>query len=62
MYIMSFFRILDGVTDEIRSMIARFWWGSNNDNQKVYFLSLDKIVLTKTSRWHEVQRSKMVHS
>lgn len=35
-YMMSIFRIRDGVLDDIHSMMDRFWWGSFDDNQKTH--------------------------
>lgn len=36
-YIMSIFRIPDGLLAEINAMIARFWWGSENGNRKMHW-------------------------
>ena len=36
-YLMSIFCIPDGIIAEINSMIARFWWGSDNGNQKIHW-------------------------
>lgn len=33
-YNMSIFHIPEGIVAEINSMIARFWWGLENGNQK----------------------------
>lgn len=30
-YMMSIFRLPDGIIDDIHSMFAKFWWGSNNE-------------------------------
>ena len=40
-YMMSIFRIPDGLIDEIHSIIARFWWGSNDTRQTMHWQSWD---------------------
>ena len=36
---MSIFKILDGLIDDIHSLMAQFWRGSSRDNRKIHWLS-----------------------
>ena len=38
-YMMSIFRIPDGIIDDIHAMFARFWWGSATDARKTHWHS-----------------------
>lgn len=46
-YMVSIFRIPDGILDDIQSMMARFWWGSNGDTRKTHWHSWDQLCLPK---------------
>lgn len=46
-YMMSIFRIPDGIIDDIHSMLARFWWGSNGSEKKVHWHSWDSLCRPK---------------
>ena len=35
-YIMSIFRISDGIINSIHSMLAQFWWVSTGDERKIH--------------------------
>ena len=35
-YMMSIFKIPDGLIDEIHALFARFWWGSNDTERKLH--------------------------
>lgn len=39
---MSIFRIPDDLVDDIQSMFAKFWWGSNDDKRKIMCLPKNK--------------------
>lgn len=47
-YMMSIFRIPEGLIDDINSMLARFWWGSNGTQRKMHWLSWEKLCLPKS--------------
>ena len=49
-YMMSIFRIPDGILDDIHSMMARFWWGSCRDNRKTHWHSWESLYTTKKHR------------
>ncbi|XP_021859944.2 uncharacterized protein [Spinacia oleracea] len=46
-YMMSIFRIPDGLIEEIHSIIARFWWGSNGTTRKMHWHSWESLCKPK---------------
>lgn len=38
-YMMSIFKIPDGLIDDIHAMMAHFWWGSSGDAKKIHWHS-----------------------
>lgn len=48
-YMMSVFKIPDGVIDDIHSMMSHFWWGSSSDQRKTHWHS-----------WADLCRAKSV--
>lgn len=38
-YIMSCYKLLEGVYHEIEALLAKFWWGLKNRDMKIYWLS-----------------------
>lgn len=46
-YMMSIFKIPDGLIDEIHAMLARFWWGSNDNSRKMHWHSWDHMCKPK---------------
>ncbi|XP_074336698.1 uncharacterized protein LOC141673868 [Apium graveolens] len=46
-YMMSIFRIPDGLIDEIHSVMAQFWWGNNGSAKAMHWKSWDKLCLPK---------------
>ena len=47
-YMMSLFRIPDGLIDEIHALLARFWWGSNGTERKLHWHRWESLCLPKT--------------
>lgn len=47
-YLMNCFQLPNELCFEIDSMIARFWWGSTNEKQKISWIAGKK--MTKTMR------------
>lgn len=35
-YMMSIFRIPDGLINDLHAMFAKFWWGSNEEKKKIH--------------------------
>lgn len=46
-YMMSIFRIPDGLLDEIHSYIAKFWWGVKDNERKIHWKSWNNLCLPK---------------
>lgn len=46
-YLMGVYRLPSGIIDEIRSMTARFWWGSMGPQRKVHWQSWDSMCTPK---------------
>lgn len=46
-YIMSCYRIPDGVCKKIESLLAKFWWGAKHGDRKIHWMS-----------WYRMSRSK----
>lgn len=46
-YMMSLFRIPDSLLDEIHSMMAKFWWGSNDNERKIHWHSWSNLGMPK---------------
>lgn len=44
---MSLFKIPDNLLEEIHSLMAKFWWGSNGDKRKLHWISWEKFCLPK---------------
>uniref|UniRef100_A0A803LRS4 Reverse transcriptase n=1 Tax=Chenopodium quinoa TaxID=63459 RepID=A0A803LRS4_CHEQI len=47
-YMMSIFKIPDGLIDEIHSLLAKFWWGSNGAERKMHWHKWDDLCLPKS--------------
>ena len=47
MYIMSIFKILNTLYDEMTSMVRNFWWGQMDGKTKMAWLSWDKVCTSK---------------
>lgn len=47
-YMMSVFKIPDGLLEEIHALIARFWWGSTVTSRKLHWHSWEMICLQKS--------------
>jgi hypothetical protein len=48
-YVMSCYKLPDGCCDEIENMIARFWWGSQEGNRKIHWLSWERMSKSKNT-------------
>lgn len=46
-YLMGVYRIPSGIIDEIRSLTAKFWWGSSDLKRKVHWQSWDSMCTPK---------------
>ena len=46
-YLMSVFKFPNILTDSIQSTINRFWWGHNQDNQKIHWPGSRKLCHAK---------------
>lgn len=46
-YMMSYFKITQSLYDDIHSMIAKFLWGCDVDNNGVHWVSWEKLCLPK---------------
>lgn len=46
-FMLSNFRLLDGILDEINFMFARFWRGADNTRRKMHWVSWEKLFLPK---------------
>jgi hypothetical protein len=46
-YAMSCFDLTKGLCDELNSMIGRWWWNQNDKENKIHWLSWDKLTLSK---------------
>ncbi|CAK8541891.1 unnamed protein product [Lathyrus sativus] len=44
---MSCYKTLETTCKEIKSLIAKFWWGSKNGERKLHWLSWDKLARAK---------------
>ena len=49
-YIMSIFKLQDGVCDQMEQTIRNFWWGTKNGKRKVHWTAWWKLTWAK-SRW-----------
>ena len=46
-YIMSIFKLTKEVCQTIQSSIVRFWWGHNQGDRKIHWLSAAKLCTSK---------------
>jgi len=46
-YAMSCFELTKGLCDELSSMIGRWWWSQNNEDNKIHWQAWDKLTLPK---------------
>ncbi|CAO2827157.1 unnamed protein product [Amaranthus hypochondriacus] len=46
-YMMSLFRISDGVLDDIHAMMAKFWWGANGNERKIHWHGWPNLCMPK---------------
>ncbi|KAK1367590.1 hypothetical protein POM88_033682 [Heracleum sosnowskyi] len=44
-YMMSIFRIPDGIVDDIHAILARFWWGNKGSAKSMHWYIWDKMLL-----------------
>jgi len=44
---LSCFELTIGLCDELSSMIGRWWWSQNNEDNKIHWLAWDKLTLPK---------------
>lgn len=49
-YMMSLFKNLDGIIDDVYGMLPRFWLGSNETNRKMHWCSWDALCKPKAMR------------
>lgn len=47
-YMMSVFKIPDGLLDEMQALIARFWWGSSDTGRKMHWHNWESMCLPKS--------------
>lgn len=47
-YMMSVFRIPDGLIDELHGLMARFWWGWTETTKKMHWHNWDSMCLPKS--------------
>ncbi|KAL2895927.1 hypothetical protein RDABS01_000461 [Bienertia sinuspersici] len=47
-YMMSIFKIPDGLIEEIHALMGRFWWGSNENGRKMHWLSWENLSMPKS--------------
>ena len=48
-YTMSCFKIPDSLCDELTTMIRKFWWGQKKDENKISWLSWEKMCKPKSN-------------
>ena len=48
-FVVSCFKLLVGLWNDIESMIRKFWWGQRGDRMKIHWKKWD--ILTKIKRW-----------
>lgn len=54
-YCMPFNMLLDGLIDDIHSMLNDFWWSLKRDNKEgIKWLRWDKMAIRKELGWYEV--------
>jgi len=46
-YIMSVFRIPEGICDDLTSLVRNFWWGSENGRKKVAWVAWEQMIQKK---------------
>ena len=46
-YTMSCFKLPNSLCKELSSMISKFWWGQKSDEQKIFWVSWDKLCKSK---------------
>lgn len=46
-YIMSCYKLPEGCSDEIDTVLARFWWGSKDGNKKLHRMSWERLSKVK---------------
>lgn len=47
-YMMSIFKILEGLIDEIHAILAQFWWGTNGTKRKLHWYSWESLCIPKS--------------
>ena len=47
-YMMSIFKIPDGLLDEMQAMMARFWWGAKKNERKLHWHGWEQLCLPKS--------------
>lgn len=47
-YVMSIFKLPEGLIDEIHPLIAKFWWGAKGDEREIHWKSWEKLCLPKS--------------
>jgi len=48
-YIMSCYKLPDGCCKDIKSMLAKFWWGSKEGERKIHWMSWERMSKSKNS-------------
>lgn len=49
-YVMSCFKLPNSFCDEMKSMISNFWWGQNDTDRKIHWLSWSRLCESKIKR------------
>lgn len=47
LYVMNSFLLPRFFCDDLNKMVARFWWGGSDDEQKIHWLSWERFCSTK---------------
>lgn len=46
-YTMSCFKLMGRLYDELKALIARFWWGQKNEKRKIHWVGWDRLCNSK---------------
>ncbi|KAL2933269.1 hypothetical protein RDABS01_016388 [Bienertia sinuspersici] len=46
-YLMSIFKLPDGLLDDTHSLLAKFWWGNGDNERKLHWRAWDKLCIPK---------------
>jgi hypothetical protein len=50
-YAMSCFDLTKGLCDELNSLIGKWWWNQNDKENKIHWLSWDKLSQKRMGIW-----------